>query len=87
MKAIRQYILVEKIKTKPRTVAGLEVIEDKNEEIRYFKGKVVSSGSIANDEGVNDNDIIWYDRHAGHDQVFDKALLRVISVGDVVAVD
>ena len=86
MKAIRQYLVIKNIKLEPSKLAGLQLsIED--EDIRYFKGEVMSAGSIAIDEGIKEGDIVWYDRFAGHDQIFNDELYRIISLGDIVIVE
>ena len=64
MQAINFYVVVEKIKEAPKKVGGLELTEDQNKDVRYLKGKVVSSGPMA--DMLKKNDIIHYDKHAGH---------------------
>jgi hypothetical protein len=41
MKAINSYIIVEKIKEKPKTIAGLEITEKLNSDNRYLKAKII----------------------------------------------
>ena len=64
MKAINQYIIIEKIKEEPKKVNGLILSDSENSDVRYLKGKVISAGNKT--EGVKDGDVIYYDRHAGH---------------------
>ena len=80
-------MVVKNIKLEPSKVAGMYISSDSNEDIRYFKGEVVSAGNIVKEEGVTEGDVIWYDRYAGHDQIFNDVLYRVISLGDVVIVE
>ena len=87
MRAIRQYLIVKNIKLETSKIAGLEIASDKDDDIRYYKGKVESAGEYAVKEGVSEGDIIWYDKHAGHDQVFNNILYRVISIGDVIIIE
>ena len=85
MKAINRYIIVEKIKTEPKKVAGLIMTEETDQDNRYLKAKIVSCGNLV--EGLKDGDTIYYDKHAGHDISFKDTLYRVIQDRDVVLVD
>jgi co-chaperonin GroES (HSP10) len=85
MKAINYYIVVEKIKEPPKKVAGLELTEDQNKDMRYLKANVISTGNLV--KGIKDGDLIYYDRHAGHGIQWKDATYHVINQGDVVIVD
>ena len=50
MKAINRYIIVDKIKTEPKKVAGLIMTEDLDKDNRYIKAKVLSVGNLV--EGI-----------------------------------
>ena len=82
MKAINYYLIVEKVKEGPRIVGGLELTDKIDDSVRYLKAKVISAGNLV--EGVNDGDIIYYDRHAGHGVKVDDTLYQVIRIQDVV---
>ena len=85
MKAINHYIIVEKIKQGPKKVGGLILTEDIDADNRYIKAKVISTGNLV--EGVKDNDIVYYDKHAGHGVQYKETLYHVIKSGDVVLID
>ena len=85
MKAINRYIIVDKIKTEPKKVAGLIMTEETDQDNRYLKAKIISCGNLV--EGLKDGDTIYYDKHAGHDISFNDVLYRVIQDRDVVLVD
>jgi len=85
MKAINHYIIVEKIKQGPKKVGGLILTEDIDADNRYIKAKVISIGNLV--EGVKDNDIVYYDKHAGHGVQYKETLYHVIKSGDVVLID
>ena len=85
MKAINRYIIVDKIKTEPKKVAGLIMTEETDQDNRYLKAKIVSCGNLV--EGLKDGDTIYYDKHAGHDISFNDKLYKVIQDRDVVLVD
>ena len=85
MKAINNYIIVEIIKTEPKKVAGLIMTEELDSDNRYIKAKVVSAGNLV--EVIKKNDIIYYDKHAGHGVQYKDILYQVIRSGDVVLID
>ena len=64
MKAVNYYIIIDPIKEGPKKVGGLVLTDEVNEDNRYLKAKVVSIGSLV--EGIKEDDIIYYDKHAGH---------------------
>ena len=84
MKAINRYIIVKKIKEGPKKVAGLIMTDDTDVDNRYLKGTIISCGNLV--EGLKDGDMIYYDKHAGHDISWENTLYRVIRDGDVVLV-
>ena len=85
MKAINRYIVVDKIKVEPKMVAGLIMTDDTDSDNRYLKAKIISTGNLV--EGLKDDDIIFYDKHAGHDISWKDSLYRVIRDQDVVLVE
>ena len=85
MKAINYYIIIEKIKEAPKKVGGIELTEKQDTDIRYLKANVISVGDKI--EGVNEGDIIRYDKHAGHGIEWKDNFYYVITVGDVVIVE
>ena len=85
MKAVNNYIIVEKIKEKPKTIAGLEITEELDSDNRYLKAKIISIGNLV--EGVNINDIVHYDKHAGHGIQWKNKLYYVIRIEDIVIVE
>ena len=85
MQAVNYYIIVEKIKVEQKKVAGLILTDKTDTENRYKKAKIISIGNLV--KGVNVDDVIYYDKHAGHDITFDDKIYRVIQVGDIVLVE
>ena len=85
MKAINKYIIVKNIKTGPKKLAGLIVTDDTDIDNRYVKANIISCGNLV--EGLQDNDTIYYDKHAGHDISWKDTLYRVIRDGDVVLIE
>ena len=85
MKAVNNYIIVEDIKAKPKKVAGLILTEDIDEDNRYIKANVISTGNLV--EGIEDKDVVYYDKHAGHGVQYNDKLYQVIQSRDVVLID
>ena len=85
MKAINRYIIVDRIKTEPKKVAGLIMTDDTDVDNRYLKAKIISCGNLV--EGLKDGDVIYYDKHAGHSIQHKDILYQVIRSGDVVLID
>ena len=52
MRAVNNYIIVEKIKQGPKKVGGLILTEDVDADNRYIKAKVISTGNLV--EGINE---------------------------------
>ena len=84
MKAINRYIIVDRIKTEPKKVAGLIMTDETDVDNRYLKANIISCGNLV--EGLKDNDVVYYDKHAGHDISFNDKLYRVIRDVDIVLV-
>ena len=85
MRAINYYIVVEKIKEKPKSESGFVLTETQNEDVRFIKGRVVSIGDLVN--GIAADDIVHYDKHAGHGIEFNGNYYFVIKHADVVIVE
>jgi len=85
MKAVNYYVVIDKIKQTEKKVAGLIIKEDADEDVRYSKGIVISTGNLI--EFIKDGDVVWYDKHAGHGIEFEDKLYFVIKASDIVLVD
>ena len=84
MKAVNYYLIIDMIKEEPK-VGGLILTDETNEDNRYLKAKVISIGNIV--EGINEGDIIYYDKHAGHGIQHKDKFYGVIKQTDVVLID
>jgi len=85
MKAVNHYLIIEPIKEGPKKVGGLILTDEVNEDNRYIKAKVISIGN--NVEGIHTDDIIYYDKHAGHGIQHKDKFYGVIKQTDVVLID
>ena len=73
------------IKKEPKKVGGLILTEELDDDNRYLKAKVISIGNLV--EGIQENDIIYYDKHAGHGIQHKDKFYGVIKQMDVVLID
>ena len=85
MKAVNHYLVIDMIKDEPKTVSGLILTDQTNEDNRYLKAKVISIGN--NVEGIKEEDVIHYDKHAGHGIQYKDTFYYVIKQQDVVLID
>ena len=85
MKAVNNFVVIDKIKQEEKNTSGLIMTEDTNKDVRYLKGKVISVGNLV--EGINEKDTVWYDKHAGHGIEFENKFYFVIKASDIVLVD
>ena len=85
MKAVNYYIIIDPIKEGPKKVGGLVLTDEVNEDNRYLKAKVISIGNLV--EGIKEDDIIYYDKHAGHGIQHKDKFYGVIKQQDVVLID
>jgi|TARA_R110002153_G_scaffold189225_1_gene342051 co-chaperonin GroES (HSP10) len=85
MKAVNHYIIIDMIKDEPVMVGGLLLTEKTDEDNRYLKAKVVSTGNLV--EGIKQGDTVHYDKHAGHGIQHKDKFYGVIKQMDVVLID
>ena len=85
MRAINDYIVVDVEKVGPKKVGGLLLTEELDEDNRYVKATIISTGDLA--KGLKDNDVIYYDKHAGHGITWADTMYHVIRARDVVLVE
>ena len=85
MQAINDYVIVDKIKEEPKKVSGLILTADTATDNRYKKATIISVGNMV--EMVTKGDVIFYDKHAGHDIGYNDELYRVIRMRDIVLIE
>ena len=85
MKAVNHYLIIDMIKDEPTKVGGLILTDKTDEDNRYLKAKVISTGNIV--EGIKEGDVIYYDKHAGHGIQHKDKFYGVIKQMDVVLID
>ena len=85
MRAINNYLVVKTVKEGMKKVGGLLLTEDLDSDNRYLKAKIISTGNLV--EGLQDGEIVYYDKHAGHGISHKDKLYHVIRSQDVVLVE
>ena len=85
MQAINDYVIVDIIKEEPKKVSGLILTDETDESNRYKKANIISVGNLL--EGIKNGDVIFYDKHAGHDIGYNDELYRGIRMRDIVLVE
>ena len=85
MRAVSYYMIVKTIKEQKK-IAGLDITDSIDSENRYLKGEIISNGDLIPDT-LNEGDIVYYDRHAGHSITKNDTIYQVIQIQDVVIVE
>ena len=85
MKAIGRNLIIEKTKKgTTKTKGGLLLAENQREDIRYTKATIITVGDDV--PGLKKDDVIFFDRHAGHKIEVKENTYHVIKLQDVVVV-
>ena len=84
MKAIGKFIVIKPIEEELKTESGLLLSAEDASSFRYRKGEVVTPGSAV--DVIKSNDIIYFDRNAGHDMLLGNESVTIIQERDVVVV-
>jgi co-chaperonin GroES (HSP10) len=88
MRAVSYYIIVENIKLAPKKIGGLEISDSIDTNNRYLKGKIISKGDLCPPDNIlKEGDIIYYDKHAGHEITFNDNQYYIITIKDIVLVE
>lgn len=83
MKPVGKYIVIKAI-SEEQKMGGLVVSSEFANSLRYKKGRVVKPGTDVSSVAVDD--VIYYDKSAGHKMVIDGEQYVVIVERDVVVV-
>jgi len=85
MQAVNDYVIVDRIKEEPKKVSGLLLTDDTDQDNRYKKANIISVGNDV--PIVKNGDVVYYDKHAGHDIGYNNEMYRVIRARDIVIVE
>lgn len=84
MKPVNKYIVAREIIEEYKTDSGLLLSSQDVDAYRYKKGLVLKVGN--NVEVIGENDMIYYDKAAGHKILLQDEPLTIIQERDVVVV-
>jgi co-chaperonin GroES (HSP10) len=84
MKAIGKYIVIEEINEKITTESGILLTSTDSNQLRYKKGTVIIPGTDV--KTVKKDDVIYYDKRAGHSMSLNNEMVSIITENDVVVV-
>jgi co-chaperonin GroES (HSP10) len=85
MKAIGNYILIERLQSKHKEVSGLLLTEKLDVDNRYVKARIVSVGNLV--QVLKEGDTIYYDKNRGNGVDYNKKIYYVIKDLDVVLIE
>ena len=85
MRAINNYVIVQDIKDGPKKMGGLILTEELDSDNRYLRAKTLSVGNLV--EGITEDDVVFYDKHAGHSISWGDKVYKVILSRDVVIIE
>jgi len=84
VKAINKYIVITQIKEEYKTKSGLLLSNEDVSSMRYHKAVVVNPGT--NVSTVKKDDVIYFDKAAGHTMLINDETFTIIEERDVVVV-
>jgi chaperonin GroES len=87
MKAVGKNVIIKKTKEgTTATKGGLLLSSTQREDIRYTEATILSVGEEARAAGLEENNKVFFDRHAGHKIEINQETYHVIKYQDVVVV-
>tara|TARA_R110002049_G_scaffold81413_4_gene207053 strand:+ start:3309 stop:3566 length:258 start_codon:yes stop_codon:yes gene_type:complete len=84
MQPIGKYIAVKPIDEEIKTKSGLLLSAQDADDFRYKKGKVIKPGSDVT--VIKADDVIYYDKSAGHSMLVNNESMTIIEQRNVVIV-
>lgn len=85
MKAVNDYVVVDKIKQREKKVSGLLLTENLDTDDNFSRGRVITYGDMVN--GIQEGDIVSYNKHTSHGIQWQDKIYYVIRMGDIVIVE
>ena len=84
MKAVGKYIVITEIIEQHKTESGILLTSDDSNQLRYKKGIIVVPGTDVS--VVKKDDLVFYDKNAGHKMMLNEEMVTIISERDIVIV-
>ena len=77
-------IIIKKINEEYKTKSGILLSNEDVSSLRYHKALVINPGTNVNN--LNKNDVIYFDKAAGHSMIINDETYTIIEERDVVVV-
>ena len=84
MKAVGKYIVITEIIEQHKTESGILLTSDDSNQLRYKKGIIVVPGTDVS--VVSKDDVVFYDKNAGHKMMLNEEMVTIINERDIVVV-
>ena len=84
MKAVGKYIVITEITEQHKTESGILLTSDDSNQLRYKKGLIVVPGTDV--VVVKTDDVVYYDKNAGHKMMLNEEMVTIINERDIVVV-
>ncbi len=84
MQAINKYIIIKRINEEYKTKSGILLSNEDVSSLRYHKALVINPGT--NVDNLKKNDVIYFDKAAGHSMIINDETYTIIEERDVVVV-
>ena len=84
MKPVGKYIIIKKVNEEYKTDSGILLSPEDISDLRYHKAKVIKSGTDV--DTIHSNDLIYFDKTAGHSMIINDDIFTIIQERDVVVV-
>ena len=84
MKAVGKYIVITEIIEQHKTESGILLTSEDSNQLRYKKGIIVVPGTDVS--VVKKDDVVFYDKNAGHKMMLNEEMVTIISERDIVIV-
>ena len=84
MKAVGKYIVLTEIEEQQKTDSGILLTSEDSNRLRYKKGIIIIPGTDV--DVVEEGNIVYYDRNAGHKMMLNEDVVTIILERDIVVV-
>ena len=84
MQAVGKYIVLTEIEEQQKTDSGILLTSEDSNRLRYKKGIIIIPGTDV--DVVEEGNIVYYDRNAGHKMMLNEEVVTIILERDIVVV-
>ena len=76
--------MLSELEEKQKTESGILLTSEDSNQLRYKKGLILIPGTDV--EVVEEGNVIYYDKNAGHKMMLNNEIVTIISERDIVVV-